>query len=149
MASNTVTAKMEETFASAMTQLSNNWEEEYLNDDVMEIINDFKQIWITATAEAMPAPVVETPASPVHKSKKKKTTTTTEAVAEPPKAKRAPSKYNLFVQDMKADIVSRGFKGKELMKEAARLWNEHKATLAVASPSTPSSTDPQEEDDLE
>lgn len=44
----------------------------------------------------------------------------------PPKAKRAPSEYNLFVQSKKAELIAAGFKGKELIKEAARLWNEHK-----------------------
>ena len=42
-----------------------------------------------------------------------------------PKAKRAPSAYNLFVQSKKDELIAAGFKGKDLIREAARLWQEH------------------------
>lgn len=43
----------------------------------------------------------------------------------PPKAKRAPSEYNLFVQSKKDELIAAGFKGKDLIREAARLWKDH------------------------
>jgi hypothetical protein len=40
-----------------------------------------------------------------------------------PKAKRPPSPYNLFVSEKRAELVAAGFKGKDLIREAAKLWN--------------------------
>lgn len=44
------------------------------------------------------------------------------------KKKRAPSAYNLFVQSKKEQIIAAGFKGKDMIKEAARLWKEEHNT---------------------
>lgn len=41
-----------------------------------------------------------------------------------PKAKRPPSEYNLFVQSKRQELTDAGFKGKDLIREAAKLWNE-------------------------
>lgn len=41
-----------------------------------------------------------------------------------PKAKRPPSAYNMFVSEKRAELVAAGHKGKDLIREAAKLWNE-------------------------
>lgn len=41
-----------------------------------------------------------------------------------PKTKRPPSAYNLFVSEKRAELVAAGFKGKDLIREAAKLWND-------------------------
>lgn len=41
-----------------------------------------------------------------------------------PKRTRAPSAYNLFVQSKKDELIAAGFKGKDLIREAAKLWKE-------------------------
>lgn len=48
--------------------------------------------------------------------------------------KREPSPYNLFVAAQRDDIVAAGFKGKDLIKEAARRWKEHNAANGPAEP---------------
>lgn len=39
-----------------------------------------------------------------------------------PKKKRNPSPYNLFVSEKKAEIIAAGFKGQDMIREAARMW---------------------------
>lgn len=54
------------------------------------------------------------------------------------KPKRPPSAYNKFVSEKWDELTAAGFKGQDLIREAARLWNDAKAAAAAA-PSTSTS----------
>jgi hypothetical protein len=43
---------------------------------------------------------------------------------EKPKRTRPPSAYNLFVKENREKLTAAGFKGKDMIREAAKLWNE-------------------------
>lgn len=128
MDGNKIASAMERTYMDAMHEFENTFDDDYVNDCVLDAIAEFKNLWVAkvvALAAAAPAPVAPSP--PPKKVRKSKTKVD---VASAPKAKRAPSEYNLFVQRKKDELIAAGFKGKDLMKEAARMWNEHKAAAA-------------------
>lgn len=45
-------------------------------------------------------------------------------------AKREPSAYNLFVASKKEELIAAGFKGRDMIREAARMWNAQKEEVA-------------------
>jgi hypothetical protein len=49
----------------------------------------------------------------------------------PPKKKRQPSAYNMFVSEKWDELTAAGFSGKERIREAARMWNKIKADTAA------------------
>lgn len=62
------------------------------------------------------------------------------------KPKRKPSAYNMFVSEHWAMLTEKGFKGQELIRQAAILWNNRdKTTTAVVA----SDTEAEPETDIE
>lgn len=107
-----------------ITEFRKRWDFE---EDDDKMIDDFKAALVTKANEE---PVVAVKRA--RKTNKKKAD---DDVAAEPKAKRAPSAYNLFVQSKKTELVAAGFKGQNLIKEAARLWKERQAVdVAPAAP---------------
>jgi hypothetical protein len=90
------------------------------------LVVEFKKRW--DFAEDDEKMIEDFKASLAKKGKKK--ATKKEGAEDAPKKKREPSAYNLFVKDKWDELTAAGFKGKDLIREAARLWKEEQNAAA-------------------
>lgn len=115
-----------ETVDALVAKFRERWDFE---EDDLKMIDDFKAS-LAATAASQP----EEKPEKTKKTKKAKKTHNEDGTE---RKKRAPSAYNMFVSEKRAELMAAGFKGKDIIREAARMWVEQKGSA----PSSPPATD--------